>query len=377
MGSVIVWIWVGVVAAPWVAAVSLAERRRRATPVLAPATAVLRASPRGVVAIVPARDEAEIIEASVRALLAAPALDAVVVIDDRSTDDTPRILARLAAEDPRLRVLEGSGPAPGESGKCVALARAVAAISPPPRAWLFVDADVVVAPGAVDALLAAQGDAALVSVWPHVELVGPAERLVMPTILAWLAARYPAERVADPSSPLAFANGQLLLVDAEAYAAVGGHAALTREVLEDCALAARIKAAGGRLALFDARGAVRTRMYASWGELVEGWSKNLARLLGPGLARPLALAAASVVLGASGYALLGLGVAAGEPVAGAVGFAVVVGAQATVRARAGFSRVGALAAPLGAALAAYVLARSVALFRFRGRVRWKGREVGV
>jgi hypothetical protein len=199
----------------------------------------------------------------------------------------------------------------------------------------------------------------------------------MPTILAWIAARYPAAAVVDPASPVAFANGQLLLVDAARYDAVGGHAALTREVLEDCALAARLKAEGGRLLLFDARGAVRTRMYASWGELVEGWSKNLARLLGPGIARPLALAAASVVLGASGYGLLALGLAAGAPLAGLTGFAAVLGAQAFIRARAGFSRVGALAAPLGAALAAYVLVRSVVLFRVRGRVRWKGREVGV
>jgi len=100
-----------------------------------------------------------------------------------------------------------------------------------------------------------------------------------------LSKKYSFEGVSDPSSPQAAANGQYLLIRRSAYAAIGGHAALAGEILEDVALARRAKQAGKRIYFASGAGIVRTRMYRSFGAMWEGWTKNLHALMGwPGLA---------------------------------------------------------------------------------------------
>ena len=106
----------------------------------------------------------------------------------------------------------------------------------------------------------------------------------MPVIFAELAATYRPARVSDPESPAAAANGQYILISREAYDAVGGHAAVSGSLLEDVALARAVKASGRRIFFRYGGDAVRTRMYRSFAQLREGWTKNLA-LLFPSPAR--------------------------------------------------------------------------------------------
>ena len=174
-------------------------------------------APAWVTAYLPARNEVEVIEASARALLLEPALQRLVVVDDGSTDGTDRVLAKLA--DPRLVVLAGAGPGPGECGKPAALRAAVNA-SPPTTDWLlFVDADVIVSAGAVAALVGHAQDtgAELLSLYPQLVHGSFIESLVMPTIGALVLRRYPPALVGDPASRLAFANGQVILIRRELY----------------------------------------------------------------------------------------------------------------------------------------------------------------
>jgi chlorobactene glucosyltransferase len=330
--------------------------------------------PGAVDAYLPARDEAEIVEASVQAILQQPQVRRLVAVDDGSTDDTGAILARVAAAQGRLQVLQGAGPGPGECGKPAALVAAQAALPAAAEWLLFVDADVVLAPGAAGALLAeaeATG-AALVTVIPTVTLGTWLERVVMPAVGALILAHHPPARVNDPEDPKAFANGQVILIRKAAYTAAGGHAAVLREVLEDVALARRVKATGGRLRVVDGRHLARTRMYASAAELFEGWTKNLFLLMDAHLPTALGWALASVLLGS-------LGLVALLVERGALGLAAYLGIlamQATLRYRGGAQPAYAVFAPLGAVLAAGLVLRSAARHRLGRGVSWKGRRYG-
>ncbi len=318
---------------------------------------------------VPARNEAEIIEQSLESILAQRSAR-VVTNDDASTDQTPAILDRLARAHADLTVLRGSGPQPGECGKPAALREAVRKY-PAETPWLaFVDADVVLEPGALRALVEAAetSNADLVSILPRLELSTLVEQLVMPSIGALVLARYPPRRVTDPNSKTAFANGQTILIRRGIYERVGGHDSVVGEVLEDVALAERVKWGGGRLGLFDGRALAHTRMYAGWRELREGWSKNLHLLLGRSVLGSIAVAVGSLVLGWSGVASLLLG----PP--GWIAYAVSLGVAGLVRLRIGSRPWMALLAPLGAILTAWVITESLLRHVRRGRVRWKGRE---
>lgn len=222
-------------------------------------------------ALVPARDEQATIEACVRALLAEPVHE-VLVYDDASTDDTPRILASIAATEPRLRVLVGDGLPAGWVGKphaCHRLANAAVG----DRLW-FVDADTVVLPGALGRLGSVPAD--VVTALPFQRLRTVGEQLVVPllhlTYLSWL----PLVLIAHTRDPrILAANGQVLSVSRAAYDRIGGFQAVRSEVVDDMAFCRLAKARGLRVAFVDGTEIASCRMYTSLTEAWRGFSKNL------------------------------------------------------------------------------------------------------
>ena len=102
---------------------------------------------------------------------------------------------------------------------------------------------------------------------------------MIPFVYCRLAQLYSYAAVNDPRSPAAAANGQYLLIRRDAYEAIGGHAAVRGEVLEDVALARRAKDAGIRLFFAPDEGLVRVRMYTTFRAMWEGWTKNLCPLV--------------------------------------------------------------------------------------------------
>jgi glycosyltransferase involved in cell wall biosynthesis len=147
--------------------------------------------------------------------------------------------------------------------------------------WLlFTDADTIHKPGSLARAVAEaeQHGAALLSYSPEQEARTFWEQAVMPVIFAELAATYPPKKVNDPASPIAAANGQYLLIAREAYDAVGGHTKIASDLLEDVAMARLVKRSGRKIFFRNAPDAVRTRMYRSFAQLREGWTKNLALL---------------------------------------------------------------------------------------------------
>lgn len=328
-----------------------------------------------VTAFVPARNEAEVIGRALEGLIAqGAALDRIVVTDDGSTDGTVERIEHLVRDHPRLHLVHGPGPRDGECGKPAALRDAVAELRPKTEWLLFADADVVLARGALGALLdaARKASADLVSIVPRVEMETAIEKLVMPSIGALVLAQFPPDRVADPARPIAFANGQLILVRRSVYDRAGGHAAVASEILEDVRLAARVKASGGRLLIVDGRRIAATRMYEGWAAIEEGWSKNLFLLLGSSVRRALVWL---VALNALAWAGVIAGLLAGWP-AGLAAYGVVLAFQMILRGRGGASPAWAALAPVSSLLVSRILLRSAWLHESGAAIPWKERAYG-
>jgi glycosyltransferase involved in cell wall biosynthesis len=231
-------------------------------------------------AIIPARNEEDSIARTVESVAAQPEIGEVIVVNDQSTDRTGEILAELAARVPKLRVLATGELPRGWVGKNYAASLGAAAAT---GDWLlFTDADTFHLPGAVRRALAdaVDRDAVLVSYSPEQELQTFWERALIPFVYCRLAARFSFARINDPRLPDAAANGQFMLILRETYEAAGGHAAVASEIIEDVALARRVKGEGYRIYFTAPIGTVRTRMYGSFRAMWQGWTKNLYPLMG-------------------------------------------------------------------------------------------------
>jgi glycosyltransferase involved in cell wall biosynthesis len=231
-------------------------------------------------AIIPARNEEASIARAVESVAAQAEVGEVIVVDDQSTDHTAEILQELARRIPKLKILHAGKLPAGWAGKNYAVSIGAAAAQ---GDWLlFTDADTYHFMGSTRRALsdAVDHNAVLVSYSPEQEMDSFWERALIPFVYCRLAARYSFTRVSDPKLPDAAANGQFLMVLRDVYRAVGGHAAVAGEILEDVALARNVKRAGYSIYFTAPMGVVRTRMYRSFGALWEGWTKNLYLLMG-------------------------------------------------------------------------------------------------
>src|SRR5215471_9195381 len=224
--------------------------------------------------IIPARNEEASLRACLESLVSQNGVEfEVIVVNDHSTDRTREI----AESFPKVRVIE-AGPLPaGWTGKNNAVATGAREAR---GQWLlFTDADTVHSTGSLARAIAEanQNKADMLSYSPEQITLGFWEVAVLPVVFAELARQYPPSKVSDPKSPEAAANGQYILIHRETYDAIGGHAAVASEILEDVALARRVKGSGYKLR-FRYSESVRTRMYRTFAQLREGWTKNLALL---------------------------------------------------------------------------------------------------
>ena len=240
---------------------------------------------------IPARDEADNIGDCVRAALSTrwPSLE-VIVVDDRSSDGTADH-ARAAGEgDKRLHIVEGVEPPAGWAGKPWACARAAGEARG--RVLCFVDADVRLAPDAVSAVVSemVEKDLRLVSAYGAWELHSFWERVLIPAVGWLIRGAINLDDVNDSGKPVAFANGQFIAVERNAYDSLDGHASVRSEVLEDVRLAEQFKRRGFHVGMRVAPWAFRVRLYDSLGAIIDGYTKNLYE--GMGRKPSLALGAA-------------------------------------------------------------------------------------
>jgi glycosyltransferase involved in cell wall biosynthesis len=320
--------------------------------------------------IVPARNEEACLCDCLQSLVTqSGVVFEIIVVDDHSTDRTPEI----AESFPAVRVIE-AGPLPaGWTGKNNAVTTGARQAQ---GEWLlFTDADTVHLPGSLARSLdeAQKQGAALLSYSPEQIVTGFWEKAVMPVIFAELASKYRPSEVSDPNSPAAAANGQYILITRAAYDAVGGHAVVARSLLEDVELARTVKQSGHKIFFRFGGDAVRTRMYRTFPQLREGWTKNLA-LLFP---RPGWLAAWRGLEFLLLMACLILGVkaiGAGDYSHVALYSALPVFTYMRIH-RAHFSWQANILVLFGLPLFSYLLLRSSINHR-AGTVGWKGRTYG-
>ena len=224
-----------------------------------------------VVAVIPARDEADGIAATIRSLLTQdyPGRLTVIVVDDSSSDGTADI-ARAAGSD-RLTVLTGDELPRGWTGKVWAMEQGVrlaAEIAPDAAYVLFTDADIAHAPNQLAALVArAEADGLdLASVMVRLNCASLPERALIPAFVFFFRMLYPFRRVADRRSTVAGAAGGVMLARRSAIEGIGGMAALKGALIDDCSFARLIKAQGGRLWLGLAEQTRSLRVYHGWAE---------------------------------------------------------------------------------------------------------------
>ena len=170
---------------------------------------------------------------------------------------------------------------------------------------LFIDADVRLKPDALRRALAQAIDeeADLFSLAPRLVCGCLAEWMVQPIMASLLGLGFPIVAANDPASPVAFAAGPFMLFRRSTYEAIGGHRALADEVVEDLALARRIKSEGYRLRYLLGVDALDLRMYADLPSLWEGWTKNWFLGLDRDPLRALGAAAVVVLMFSSPWLL--------------------------------------------------------------------------
>lgn len=227
------------------------------------------------IAVIPARNEAEGIGRAVRSLLAQPLEPPihVIVVDDASTDGTAEEAVRAAeaaGAAERLTVLRGTQPAPGWTGKLWAMSQGVAAAAARnPEFLLLTDADIEYVPGEVAALADKAGadHLELVSLMVRLSAATFAERCLIPAFVFFFLKLYPPAWIAAPRSSVAGAAGGCMLIRPAALARAGGLRAIRGCIIDDCALARAVKSSGGRVWLGLARQTRSLRVYGSFAEI--------------------------------------------------------------------------------------------------------------
>jgi hopene-associated glycosyltransferase HpnB len=204
--------------------------------------------------IVPARDEAEVIERSINALMAQDYHGEfhVVLVDDGSRDGTGAIATakaeRLGAQQ-RLTVLRNESLPTGWTGKLWAMANGLAHVnsaSNPPDFVLFCDSDIALAPNTLSALAgkAVTERRVLVSLMAKLKVESPAEKALIPAFVYFFAKLYPFAWVSDPNMKIAAAAGGCMLVDRAALMRAGGLEKIRGNIIDDCALGRLMKGQG-------------------------------------------------------------------------------------------------------------------------------------
>ena len=330
--------------------------------------------------VVPARDE----EATLPALLAslrglALGVREVVVVDDGSRDATASVARAAGAV-----VLPAGAPPPGWTGKAWACHLGAGATSG--ELLLFLDADTVLGPDALDGLLDLHGrHGGLVSVQPFHAVVDAYEQLssyfnAVALLASGAFARCPSRR------PMAF--GPCLLTTRADYERAGGHAAVRGDILDDVRLAAAYGRAGLPVRCAIGERVIRMRSYpGGLRQLAAGWTKNFAS--GASAAAPGPALGAGLWVGAHHAVAVGAALALLETVGGrdvslahgGLGLWVAGWVAVSWQLRSVLRRIGSfrwwtwVLFPVPLLAFDVIFARSVVQTAVRRSVRWRGREV--
>jgi glycosyltransferase involved in cell wall biosynthesis len=200
----------------------------------------------------------------------------VLIVDDRSDDDTANIVRRLASADDRLRLVQVKQLPEGWTGKTHALQ--VCQEHARGEWLLFVDADTIQEPSCLSVVMqdCISHQADMETLLPALEVRSFWEGVVQPFAGTMLMLLYPLRKLNDPGPDgKAWGNGQFILMSRTAYDTIGRHEAVRDKFVEDIHLARLIRKHGLGLRVASGSGVSRVRMYASLTDIVRGWSRIL------------------------------------------------------------------------------------------------------
>jgi hopene-associated glycosyltransferase HpnB len=225
-----------------------------------------------VAVVVPARNEEDSIERSLRSLLAQNFAGeiSVILVNDNSTDRTAAIAASLAAENNRLIVLNGAQLPSGWSGKLWAVHQGLShPFAQAADYVLLTDADIEHAPSHIARLVAkAEADNLdLVSEMVHLHCSTFPERALIPAFVFFFQMLYPFRSAASSHSRVAAAAGGTILVARSALDRIDGVRRIRHQLIDDCALAREVKRSGGRIWLGSSRDTLSLRVYSRSSEI--------------------------------------------------------------------------------------------------------------
>jgi cellulose synthase/poly-beta-1,6-N-acetylglucosamine synthase-like glycosyltransferase len=295
----------------------------------------------------------------------------VIAIDDRSTDDTGKILDEFAGRDPRLRVIHITELPPGWLGKPHALHRGSQIAT---GSWLiFTDADVYFAPDSVSRIISAGIHEKIdhLALMTKTIMVGFWEHVVMTFFGLGFALGEEAWRTKDPKSSRYIGIGAFQLIRREAYDAFEGHCGMPLEVLEDMKLSKLTKRAGYISQVGYAPRHISVRWQAGLGNLVRGSSKTFFAAASYKI--PMVTGQIFGLLIMSVFPWLALPFVHGwARLFAVIAVAISFACHAAVAWSAGASPLYGFTHPIGAAIFAWMLARSAFLTLWHGGVSWRG-----
>ena len=322
--------------------------------------------------VIPARNEAHIIERSVGAFLAQDYDNfEVIVVNDRSTDETGEILRTI--RDPRLTIIDAPEPPAGWLGKVAALQLGVDRARG--ELLLFADADLIYAPPAVAAAVAylESTRSAMVGLMPRFEMPSFAEQIAMPMLAFFVFSGWPLWLSNRSKRPmLALGAGAGNLIRREVLEAIGGFAPLKNEVVDDVGLARLARTHGYPTRAVLADDLLSVRMYNSARAIVDGFTKNAFLALGRNFAAGVLLVVFIVVLHLLPFFL----VITGDWAAIATVILIVATRIAIFRALRYPLWNAIFLHPLMVSFWSYIFIRSVWFTGFRKQVHWRGRIYG-
>ena len=235
-----------------------------------------------VTVLIPARNEEINIEKCVSSLLKSdyPNLE-IIVLDDNSTDRTYEIVKEISARQDKLKVIKGKELPPGWNGKnwaCYQLSHAAGG-----DWFLFTDADTIHKPHSISTALAAaqRRESDFVSCIPGFITKTWAEKLYFPVIHFVFVALFPFRMMNfSKDSRLSFAMGPFLFIEKDFFFSWGGYEAIKADVVDDIAMAKKVKEYNGRISIIDGTRFMDVRFYRSFKEVWNGFSKNSYEALG-------------------------------------------------------------------------------------------------
>ncbi len=323
--------------------------------------------------LIPARNEEHTLPRCLESLRSqAYAECEIIVCDDHSSDGTEASVLAARKLDGRVRLLAGKALPQGWTGKnwaCWQLAREARG-----EVLLFMDADVECGKRSIEQTLAALerlgGDA--LSAFPEQKLVTPEAKALIPMMDVLLYGFLILQLVHRTKAPsVVAANGQWMAFKRSSYDAIGTHEAVRGEVVEDMALARRIKAMGKRFVLVSGAGSVSCAMYETLGEIIEGFSKNFYTGFGQRTVPFVGVLMLFLLL----FALPSLGLFLSQAPFFLLGALLNLVFRTVLSLRLRHGALSVLLHPLGAVAAVLIGLNALRLAKISGTVRWKDRDI--